>query len=309
MSVKDVKQLLEFLAPFDASIRKTALQLREFVWAAYPDCNDLIYDGPAALAFGWTPSERTSEVFATIAIYNNDCVQFGFYNGSALDDPAAILEGKGAKYRFIRVRDRAELPEKYISALLEQAYSNSVRTAKGLETASRGLTEVRSVSPKKRRPKPPSATESDKLNKTTRRVRTNMKGFKTNIEKDTIKNKNFRKVLYTSKHSQLVLMSLRPKEEIGAETHPDNDQFIRFEGGRGRVEIDGNRYTVKDGDAVVIPAGAKHNVINTSAGEELKIYTIYSPPHHKDGIVRETKEEAEANEADFDGKTTERQKR
>jgi len=135
-----------------------------------------------------------------------------------------------------------------------------------------------------------------------------MKGYKSNIEKDTLKNKNFRKVVYTSAHSQLVLMSLRPKEEIGAEVHGENDQFLRFEGGRGRVEIDGNKYTVKDGDAVIVPAGAKHNVINISATEELKIYTIYSPPHHKDQIVRKTKEEAEANEEDFDGKTTEKKK-
>jgi mannose-6-phosphate isomerase-like protein (cupin superfamily) len=135
-----------------------------------------------------------------------------------------------------------------------------------------------------------------------------MKGFKSNIEKDTLKNKNFRKVLYTSAYSQLVLMSLKPKEEIGAETHPENDQFIRFEGGKGRVEIDDNKYTVKDGDAVIVPAGARHNVINTSATEELKIYTIYSPPHHKDQIVRKTKEEAEANDEEFDGKVTEKRK-
>lgn len=135
-----------------------------------------------------------------------------------------------------------------------------------------------------------------------------MKGYKANIEKETLKNKNFRKVVYTSAYSQLVLMSLKPKEEIGAETHPENDQFVRFEGGRGRVEIDDNKYTVKDGDAVVIPAGARHNVINTSATEDLKIYTIYSPPHHKDQIVRKTKEEAEANEEEFDGKMTEKRK-
>jgi mannose-6-phosphate isomerase-like protein (cupin superfamily) len=136
-----------------------------------------------------------------------------------------------------------------------------------------------------------------------------MKGFKTNIERDAVKNKNFRKVLYTAKHCQLVLMSLKPKEEIGLETHPENDQFFRFEAGRGRVEIDGNKYTVKDGDAVIIPAGAKHNVINTSATEDLRMYTIYSPPHHKDQIVRKTKAEAEANDQEFDGKTTEKMKR
>jgi mannose-6-phosphate isomerase-like protein (cupin superfamily) len=136
-----------------------------------------------------------------------------------------------------------------------------------------------------------------------------MKGFKSNIEKDTLKNKNFRKVLYTSAHSQLVLMALQPKEEIGLEVHKENDQFIRFEGGRGRVEIDGNKYTVKDGDAVVIPAGAKHNVTNISGTELLQLYTIYSPPHHKDQIVRKTKAEAEANDEEFDGKTTEKRKR
>lgn len=135
-----------------------------------------------------------------------------------------------------------------------------------------------------------------------------MKGFKSNIEKDTLKNKNFRKVLYTSAYSQLVLMSLQPKEEIGAETHPENDQFLRFEGGKGKVLIDGNEYRVQDGDAVVIPAGAEHNVINTSAKSKLKIYTIYSPPHHKDQIVRKTKEEAEANDEEFDGTMTEKRR-
>ncbi|MCC6826518.1 MAG: cupin domain-containing protein [Acidobacteria bacterium] len=136
-----------------------------------------------------------------------------------------------------------------------------------------------------------------------------MKGYKTNIEKDTLKNKNFRKVLYSGPHLQLVLMSLKPKEEIGLEVHWENDQFLRFEGGRGRVEIDGNKYTVKDGDAVIVPAGAEHNVINTSASEDLKLYTIYAPPHHKDQIVRRTKAEAEANDEDFDGKTTEKLKK
>lgn len=136
-----------------------------------------------------------------------------------------------------------------------------------------------------------------------------MKGYKANIEKETLKNKNFRKVLYTSAYSQLVLMSLKPKEEIGSEVHEENDQFLRFEGGTGRVMIDDSKYTVKDGDAVVIPAGARHNVINTSATEDLKLYTIYSPPHHKDGIVRKTKEEAEANDEEFDGKMTEKRSR
>jgi len=132
-----------------------------------------------------------------------------------------------------------------------------------------------------------------------------MKGYKDNIEKLTVENSNFRKVLYSGKHSQLVLMSLRPKEEIGMETHPDNDQFFRFEKGEGKVVIDGNEYAVADGDAVVVPAGAEHNVINVSESDDLKLYTIYSPAHHKDGIVRATKEEAMSNEAEFDGRTTE----
>ncbi|OGZ02025.1 MAG: cupin [Candidatus Liptonbacteria bacterium RIFCSPLOWO2_01_FULL_53_13] len=132
-----------------------------------------------------------------------------------------------------------------------------------------------------------------------------MKGFHVHIEKDAIENNNFRKVLYTGKHSQLVLMSLAPKEEIGMEVHPDNDQFLRFEKGQGKCIIDGNEYAVSDGDAVVVPAGAQHNVVNVSDAEELKLYTLYAPAHHKDGIVRATKAEAEATEEEFDGTTTE----
>lgn len=132
-----------------------------------------------------------------------------------------------------------------------------------------------------------------------------MKGFNANIEAATLENDNFRKVLYTGKHSQLVLMSLKPKEEIGMEVHPDNDQFFRFEKGEGQVIIDGNEYAVSDGSAIVVPAGAQHNVVNVSETDDLKLYTIYSPAHHKDGIVRATKEEAMAQEAEFDGVTTE----
>jgi len=132
-----------------------------------------------------------------------------------------------------------------------------------------------------------------------------MKGFRGDIEKETLQNSNFRKVLYTGRNSQLVLMNLRPGEEIGLETHPENDQFFRFEAGQGTVIVDGHTRDVEDGAAVIIPAGAEHNVINTSDSEELKMYTIYSPPHHKDQIVRKTKDEAEANEQDFDGVTTE----
>jgi len=132
-----------------------------------------------------------------------------------------------------------------------------------------------------------------------------MKGFSTNIEEATLENSNFRKVLYTSKHSQLVFMSLKPGEDIGMEVHEENDQFFRFEKGQGKCIIDGNEYDVGDGVAVVVPSGAQHNIINTSKTDYLKLYTIYSPPHHKNGIIRATKEEAEANETEFDGVTTE----
>jgi len=132
-----------------------------------------------------------------------------------------------------------------------------------------------------------------------------MKGFNANIEKETLENNNFRKVLYTGKHSQLVLMSLKPQEEIGMEVHADNDQFFRFEKGEGKCIIDGNEYALTDGSVIVVPAGAEHNIINVSETEDLKLYTIYSPAHHKDGIVRAIKEDAAAQEAEFDGQTTE----
>ncbi len=132
-----------------------------------------------------------------------------------------------------------------------------------------------------------------------------MKGFTTDIESATKANINFRKVLYTAKYSQLVLMNLRPNEEIGMEVHPDNDQFFRFEMGQGKCIIDGNEYLIKDGDVVIVPAGAQHNIINVSGTQELKLYTLYSPAHHKDGIVRATKTEAEKDGPEFDGVTTE----
>lgn len=129
------------------------------------------------------------------------------------------------------------------------------------------------------------------------------KGYKGAIEDLTTENENFRKVLYTGEHCQLVLMSLLPNEEIGMEVHEENDQFFRFEKGSGKVIINETEYEVKDGDAVIVPSGSKHNVI--AGGDGLKLYTIYSPAHHKDGIVRITKQEAESQEAEFDGMTTE----
>ena len=132
-----------------------------------------------------------------------------------------------------------------------------------------------------------------------------MHGYIANIEKLTRANINFRTVLYTGKHSQLVLMTLPPKEEIGEETHADNDQFFRVEEGVGSVVIDGVAHEISDGTAMIIPAGAKHNVINTSPTDALKMYTLYSPAHHKDGVVHRTKAEAAADDEEFDGVTTE----
>lgn len=132
-----------------------------------------------------------------------------------------------------------------------------------------------------------------------------MTGFVDDIEEKTENNTNFRQVLFTGKYAQLVVMNLKPSEEIGMEVHPNVDQFFRFEKGEGKCVIDGNEYPLTDGVAAVVPAGANHNIINTSETEELKLYTIYSPAHHKDGIVRATKQEAESNGAEFDGKTTE----
>lgn len=131
-----------------------------------------------------------------------------------------------------------------------------------------------------------------------------MNGYKANIEQLTIENENFRQVLYSAKNVQLVVMSLNPNGEIGLEVH-DVDQFFRFEKGRGKVVIDGNEQTVGDGDVVIVPAGAEHNVINTSDSESLKLYTLYCPPHHRDGTVHATKEAALDDDEHFDGQTTE----
>ena len=132
------------------------------------------------------------------------------------------------------------------------------------------------------------------------------KGYSKDIAAQTLKNNNFRKVLYTGEHLQLVLMTLKPGEEIGEETHPDRDQFFRFEQGEGVVMIDGKKNKIEDDFGVIVPAGAKHNVINTGK-TPLKMYTIYGPPEHKDKTVHKTKAVAEQNEEDdeFDGKTTE----
>ena len=133
-----------------------------------------------------------------------------------------------------------------------------------------------------------------------------MKGFNENIETLTTANADFRRVLYTGNHLQLVLMTLQPGEEIGEEVHAGRDQFFRFEEGEGVVDIDGVENRVEDGSGVIVPSGARHNVRNTG-DKLLKLYSIYGPPEHQDGIVQSTRADAEARHHDeeFDGKTTE----
>jgi len=133
-----------------------------------------------------------------------------------------------------------------------------------------------------------------------------MKGYCENIEQRTLGNDDFRRVLYTGKNLQLVLMTLQPGEEIGSEVHEDRDQFFRIEEGEGAVDIDGVANTVSDDFAVIVPAGARHNVRNTG-DQPLRLYTIYAPPEHLDGIVQATKADADARHHDeeWDGKTSE----
>ncbi|MBU1033920.1 cupin domain-containing protein [Patescibacteria group bacterium] len=123
-----------------------------------------------------------------------------------------------------------------------------------------------------------------------------MSGFFVKLEEETLANTNFRKVLFTAPHSQLVLMSLKPSEDIGMEVHEDNDQFIRIDAGHGQAIIDGEVFDLADGSAVVIPAGSQHNIINLSETEDLKLYTVYSPAHHPEGTIHVTKAEAMAAE-------------
>lgn len=132
----------------------------------------------------------------------------------------------------------------------------------------------------------------------------NMKGWVSDIEKHTIENGDFRRVLYTGKNLQLVLMAIPPGGEIGEEVHDDGDQFFRVESGKGEVLIDGRTTPIEDDFAVVVPAGARHNVRNTGK-EPLKLYTVYGPPEHVDGTVHRTKAEADASHEHFDGRTTE----
>lgn len=125
-----------------------------------------------------------------------------------------------------------------------------------------------------------------------------MTGFLGNIEQLTLENNNFRQVLYTGQHSQLVVMSIEPGGEIGMEIHEIVDQFLRIEKGTGRVIMNGEEHQIGDGDAFIVPAGTQHNVINLSSTESLRLYTLYSPPHHKDGTIHETKARADSDKED-----------
>ena len=126
-----------------------------------------------------------------------------------------------------------------------------------------------------------------------------MTGFIANIEEKTLKNEYFREVLYTGQHCQLVVMSLNPNEEIGMEVHEIVDQFLRIESGEGKAILNGEEYVISDGFAIIVPAGTKHNIINTSGVNKLKLYTVYSPAHHKDKTIHKTKQEAEADKEDY----------
>jgi mannose-6-phosphate isomerase-like protein (cupin superfamily) len=129
-------------------------------------------------------------------------------------------------------------------------------------------------------------------------------GYTSNVEEAAIANENFRKVLYTAQHSQLVLMSLLPEEDIGEEVHK-LDQFIRCESGRGKAILNGVEHEFNDGFVVLVPAGTPHNIINTSVDKAMKLYTVYAPPNHRDGVIHTTKADAESDKEHFDGKTTE----
>jgi len=131
-----------------------------------------------------------------------------------------------------------------------------------------------------------------------------MLGFVDNIERLTVENNDFRRVLYTGRNLQLVLMALQPGEEIGEEVHHDRDQFFRIEQGQGEIVIDGKATPVQAESAIIVPAGARHNLVNTGAAP-IRLYTLYGPPEHRDGVVRATRAEAMASEEHFDGKTTE----
>jgi hypothetical protein len=152
MGNADTKDLLKFLEPFDPPIVELAMWLRQFIWDLYPECNELIYDNYNAVAVGWSPTLTLGDTFCSIAVYNNKNVHLGFFLGSRLTDPERLLLGKGTQYRYIRLERAEDLPIDYIEGLLAEAHINSLAGAKNLESAPKGSTVVKSISPKKKRP-------------------------------------------------------------------------------------------------------------------------------------------------------------
>jgi hypothetical protein len=153
MSKSETKDLLSFLLPFDAQIVEVALWLRGFVWDRYPQCNELIYDNYNAVAWGWSPTEKLGDTFCSIAVYGNKDVHFGFYWGSKIADPENMLLGKGNQYRYIKLNSPADFPQAYIEKLVADAYRYSLSQIKKEAVLSQGKTIVKSISPKKKRPR------------------------------------------------------------------------------------------------------------------------------------------------------------
>ena len=152
MSKEQTNDLATFLTPFTEEIQQIAFWLRDFVWDLYPTCNELIYDNYNAVAFGWSPTDRLGDTFCSIAVGSNKYVHFGFYWGSKLTDPEAILLGKGSQYRYIKVKSPSDFPASYMKQLLEEAYHNSLLGLAGQESGLQGATLIKSISPPKKRP-------------------------------------------------------------------------------------------------------------------------------------------------------------
>ena len=151
MSKDQVKDLFEFLAPFSTDVKEIALWLREFVWQLYPNSNELIYDNYNALAIGWSPTDKVGHTFCSIAVFSK-YVHFGFYWGSEIADPDKILLGKGNQYRYIIIKNKNDLPKRYIRKLLKEAYANSLAKVKDQNQLLKGATITKSISPRKKRP-------------------------------------------------------------------------------------------------------------------------------------------------------------
>jgi len=226
-------------------------------------------------------TEEEYKKFGTIKYVKKDADGLGMFRDIA-------KKVKNPEEFISKSREIKDVPTK-IANLFSKKYGKN-NTLNMEQTAQNFLDAVKTETVKE------SINESNK--------KSDKKGYHVNIEKATIDNEDFRKVLYTGEHTQLVLMSLKPDEEIGFETHPDIDQFFRVDAGNGKAIINGNEYTLKNGDCVIVPSGSKHNIINTGK-EPLKLYTLYSPPHHKDGIIFKTKKDAESSKEKFDGKPTE----